>query len=193
MSNTVVNHVRVRELMKEKGFSLSCVARMCGVSRQRLHGYLKPDYSPFSKGFLAMAETLEVAPESLLCNSGADEASELLELSAKGDARAFELLPAAILNAQHRATLFAAATPVEQQLARAALALLHALDARNNDDELSHFLKLASRPNVAFFFGADVIPPERILAMTPEAMRRHLVFGAFSLSDFERHIPDVVS
>jgi transcriptional regulator with XRE-family HTH domain len=193
MSNTIVNHVRVRELMKEKGISLSGVARMCGVSRQRLHGYLKPDYSPFSRGFLAMAEVLEVAPETLLCNSADNDMMALLELSGRGDARAFELLPAAMLNAQQRTSRLASATSVEQQLARAALALLDAMGARTNDDELSHFLKLTSHPNAAYFFGADLMPPNRIVAMTPEAMQRHLVFGAFCLSDFERHLPHAVS
>jgi len=43
-------------------------------------------------------------------------------------------------------------------------------------------------PHHAFFFSADLMDPERLVRMTPEPLRKHRVFGAFSIDDFARHL-----
>ncbi len=44
------------------------------------------------------------------------------------------------------------------------------------------------KPGRAFFFSLRLMDTERILADTPNAMKKHLVFGAFNIEDFARHL-----
>jgi DNA-binding phage protein len=185
----------LRALMAARGLDVSALAKSAGLSRQALYRFLDPAPRPFSRGFMAVAGALDVSPAALVLDSGVcevpwREVSGLAREAAKGEPRAFELLPACLSRAAAggvgaEETL----SPLEHQLVGAAAEVAVALVRHKHvlrDVAAAHGSQ--TEPGRAFFFAADLMTPERIVAATPGAMACHLVFGVFSMADFKRHL-----
>jgi transcriptional regulator with XRE-family HTH domain len=184
-----INGDRVDQLMRAMGLTLSELASRTHLTRQTVYNILRPGYQPFSKGLISIAEVLGVHPLDLLKNhpDASREIPALVSQAAKGKARAFELLPAALFAA------FADGTPVPGGYSQVQYRLLAAaaetVKAISGDIAFEKLAKvfLPDRTGEAFFFGIGRMSPDRIVAMTPPPLKKHLVFGAFELGDFGRH------
>ena len=183
---------KIKALMVAKGFDVTSLAASAGLSRQGLHRLLRPDYEPFPRGFVSLANALGVTPESILVTGegkgNKEDVYSLLELSAKGEPRAFELLPAALSRLSTRALWgLDVRQSLEQQLLAATGELANCVRPTRN---LANFVRRHASecvPGRAFFFSHKMMDVERIMAVTPAAMKKHLVFGGFNEEDFERH------
>jgi hypothetical protein len=115
---------------------------------------------------------------------------ELLVAATAGDSRAFELLPARFVRDQARARAAALGLedPVPRRLAAAASEMAWALSPSARLRALTDLLARPLPPHHALFFGADSMSPELIVQATPEPLKKHGVFGAFSAEDFARHM-----
>ena len=189
-----VDTAAIRSLMKNQGLDMSALARRAGLSRQALYRFLKPDFTPLGDGFLAMTAALGVSPLCLLRDDeprarDSQRIASLLQDAAHDDARAFEVLPANLLSALETGLHLPPLVPPAYQLLAAAAEVARHLSGDQRLDPLIALHRAEVEPNLAFFFGARAMSAERIIAMTPEPMQRHLVFGAFALDDFRRHLP----
>jgi transcriptional regulator with XRE-family HTH domain len=190
---TTVDTRKIGELMAARGLDVSGLARAAGLSRQGVYRFLRSGYRPFSRGFTSVAEALGVRPGSLLLDGDDDrpleQVGDLLERSAAGEPRAFEVLPAALsgLSARALGELDEPADALHHRLLAAAGELSNGI--RPARKMRAFALHHASRcePGRAFFFSPGWMDAERIAATTPAEMKRHLVFGAFDRRDFERH------
>jgi transcriptional regulator with XRE-family HTH domain len=184
----------VRALMAARQLDLTALAKRAGLSRQAVHRFLRPGHCPLSRGFVAVAEALGTSPVALLRSSGGrplpwDEPLDLVRAAATGEARAFELLPAEVRKAAGRGycpdeTL----APVHHQLIAAAAEVALELAPSDRLRRIAARHAAAVEPGRAFFFAADLMSPDRIVVATPAPMARHLVFGAFAMDDFARHL-----
>jgi transcriptional regulator with XRE-family HTH domain len=184
----------VRKLMEASGIGPSELARRSGLSRQAIYQMMKPGFQPLVRSVGSVSAALGVSPLGLLVDddssrSAEAELSTLVRGARQGNARAFELLPGALVKRRvvPRPVQDSEEPEVHQVLA-AASALAYALTGDSHFHVLSRNHGGKARAGSALFFGSELMTPERILAMTPEPMRRHLVFGAFELADFERHM-----
>jgi len=187
MQKSVIDRDKLNFLMKEQGLEVNTLLAASGLSRQGFYDMFKENYQPFAKGILAVAMALGVSPSSILSGVNEDERDirRFLEGATAGDARNFEVLPAALA----RANLPEGMTPVFDRVARrvlsAAFQVAHSITGRER------FLSLAEvwtpDDGGAFFFGLSYMTPQDIIARTPIAMRQRNVFGVFELEDFQRH------
>ncbi len=113
----------------------------------------------------------------------------MVKQAGRGDARAFELLPAGVLDMAEK-DLFALDAqdgPAPQLLAAAGQV------AKSISDKpwLDSFIRLHAvniMPGAAFFFGADLIDAQRLVSLTPAPMQQHRVFGVYDMDSFSRHV-----
>lgn len=179
--------------MPARGLDLSDLATRADLSRQGLYRLLRPEYRPFSRGFQSVADALGVSALSLVQETNPPDASwdritALLEESARGEARAFEVLPSQLMGAPRRlAPPPKSFTLLHNQLLAAAGEIATSLARRSGLKKWVLRHASHTEPGRSFFFAADLMSPERIVATTPEPMQRHLVFGSFDMKDFERH------
>jgi transcriptional regulator with XRE-family HTH domain len=185
----VLNLQKIKALMASKHLTVTRLSHMTGLSRQSLHKFLKPEYQPFSSGFRAFADALGADPRQLLQKTTELDLDiqNLLALSAGGEPRAFELLPASAANAHLTPDVLVGRSPTELQLLTAAIEVALSIQLQPHLETLLDYLVEQLVPEQAFFFGGGLIPPERSVAVTPPEMKKHRVFGAFGLADFQRH------
>ena len=189
---TTVNTDKIRELMAAKGMDVTGLARTAGLSRQGLYRFLRPGYEPFTRGFIAMAKALEITPMSLIATNTGMDAHErvlpLLEQAVDGEPRAFELMPATLARLTRSGLRsLADQSEVRHRLLAAAGELSHQFSPNRHIEEFVGLHSSLCKQGQAFFFSHRLMDAERILADTPLAMRKHFVFGAFNIDDFERH------
>jgi transcriptional regulator with XRE-family HTH domain len=179
--------------MEAQGLDVTSLARRCGLSRQGLYRILRADYRPLGKGFQSLARSLGVSPISLLEDHGdeadSSEVIELLDQSAAAEPRAFELLPAAL----HRICRGSAfdlgeLPPLHHRLVAAAAEVASALTSSSPLRACARRHARRCESGQAFFFASRFMSPDRIVTDTPEPMKKHLVFGAFEMSSFARHL-----
>jgi transcriptional regulator with XRE-family HTH domain len=190
---TVVNVTRLKELIKAKGLDISSLARMTGLSRQGLYRFLQADCQPLVKGFQTLADALDVSPVALLQEQNGEiekwsEIKELLEQASMGEARAFEVLPWTVYSLsveefRRRDTL----DSIQHRLLAAAAETACCLRPNKTLKKLILAALEFCEPNAAFFFSAHLMSAQRVVLATPLPMKKHLVFGAFDMRDFERH------
>ena len=190
---TTVNTEKIRELMTARGLDVTGLARTAGLSRQGLYRFLHPGYEPFTRGFIAVARALEVTPESLITSNTGMDAHEnvllLLEQAVDGEPRAFELIPATLARLTRSGLKsLADQSEVRHRLLAAAGELSNQFSPNRRIEEFVGLHSSQYKQGQAFFFSHRLMDAERILADTPRAMRKHLVFGAFNIEDFERHL-----
>jgi len=183
---------RAREVLNERSLSVSALAARTGLSRQAIHHMLRPDYDPIPQGFREMARALGVTPRDLLGDERGEvaDARLLLADAAKGDARAFELLPAALLGlGQDGREELTPMDPHARQLAAAAGEIAWTAKAPDDDALRSWIDSLSATRSAgqAFVFGGAAPLTPQAVADTPDALRRHGVYGRFALADFLRH------
>ncbi len=181
----------VRELLRREGRDVASVAREAGLSRQAVYRMLDPAWDPFSAGFRAVARALGVDPVALLVegsDAGLGQATATLREAARGDARAFELLPSLVTPVSAARLAVAAASEPEQRVLVAAALVAQAIRPHDTLGAWIEGQMPTLSPTAAFFFGATWMSPERLVAATPEPMKRARVFGAYSLDDFSRHL-----
>ena len=187
---------RISAFMNTQGLTPTTLAKRAGLSRQALYRMLDPGYDPFPAGFRAVAVALGVFPEQLIESPKTRRVEETLALArdaAGGDARAFEVLPAALhaLCPRERSALDEVPDPERRLLAAAADVLL----GMKEDDGLRAWTSAQAEglsENRAFFFGGEWMDPERLIATTPSVLAKRRVYGAFDLASFARHVmPEV--
>ena len=184
----------VRALMSARGLDVTALAKRAGLSRQAVHRLLQPGHCPVSRGFVAVAEALGVSTVAILGDAAAprgpwQEATATARSAATGDARSFEMLPASVRSASASgAGRVDSLEPVLCQLIAAAAQVADALKPSKRMRRVAAEHAASAEPGRAFFFAADLMSPERIVVSTPPAMARHLVFGAFSMDAFARHL-----
>lgn len=187
-----VDTEKIKTLMAAKGFDVTSLAASAGLSRQGLHRLLRPDYEPFPRGFVSLANALGVTPQSILVTEegkgNKENVYSLLELSAKGEPRAFELLPIALSRLSMRALRgLDVRQSLEHQLLAAAGEVANGARSTRILENFVHQHASECQTGRAFFFTYQMMDVERIIAVTPPAMKKHLVFGGFNEEDFERH------
>jgi lambda repressor-like predicted transcriptional regulator len=185
---------RVAQAMHERGLNPTALARRAGISRQALYRMLDPEYDPFPSGFRAVAAALATRPERLvtpLSTPALEEIKVLAHDAASGDARAFELLPAALsaLTSFELHMLEEAPEPVRRLLVAAADVLA---TTTTREDLRPWIIAQAARLSgtLAVFFGGAWMDPERLVAVTPPVLARHKLYGAFDMDSFTRHLND---
>lgn len=190
-----VASARLRSLVEASGLDITEIAKRAKLSRQAVYRFLRPDYHPLPRGLEAVAAVLAQPPMSLLCETGDSEAAAWTEIrdtlgrAAEGDPRAFEVLPMLLVRSPTvRTKPMEPGSALGHQLLAAAYAVAHAIRPQARIQRLSIRHGAFADPGHAFFFSADLMPPERIVQATPEPMKRHFVFGAFAIEDFARHI-----
>lgn len=188
---STVDTEKIRALMAARGLDVTSLAAFAGMSRQGLHRMLRPGYEPLPRGFVSLADALGVTPESLLTTSGekrGENIYSLLEQAAAGEPRAFEVLPVMLAGLPARTRDgFTFHRSLDHQLIAAAGEVAAGLQ---KSPSLSRFVGWHAAKcdhGRAFFFSHRLMNFERIMAVTPLAMKKHLVFGAFNSDDFERH------
>lgn len=209
-----INKEVIRNRMAERNIGVTELARLTGLSRQTIHSVLKTGFRPVVPSAEALCEILELEPrEAFQVQINANsEIMDLLSQALRGDARAFELLPARIAAS--------ASLPYTEDLAALGPLALNVLAAAadlagelpddvaggskrkkvthsKNSQKLHLFAQKLSASSIiggtAFFFGLGLMTPERIVKSTPLAMQRHNVFGAFEIKDFKRHLNENIS
>jgi len=191
--SVVVNTVMVRRLMDAQGLDMSGLARACRMSRQGVYRLLGDDYRPLGRGFQALAKTLGVSPLTLLEDPKDDaETAELINLveqSAAGEPRAFEMLPAHLHHFASGSTYdLGEQLPVHHQLLAAAAEVAADLTSSETLRACARFHTREREVGRAFFFASRFMTAERIVTSTPQPMQAHLVFGSFEMSSFARHL-----
>ncbi len=189
----VVNTTTVRRLMHAQGQDISSLAKVSGLSRQGLYRVLGDDYRPVGRGFQNLARALGVSPLTLLVEpaheQGGADIIRLVEQSTAGEPRAFELLPAELHRFVSGSTCdLGEQMPVHHQLLAAAAQVAAELTSSRALQACAQFHSQAQEPGRAFFFASRFMTAERIVTSTPEPMKAHLVFGAFEMSSFSRHL-----
>jgi hypothetical protein len=190
--------------MSELGLSVVDLAWATGLTRQTIHTLLREDFKPLPPSVDLLATALALEPADLISMGSkrrsrpAATVSELVARAAQGDARAFEVLPAALCQAPAIDLQAALAFPASRQLLAAAVDTALTLLEECVKDCSAHSCKgrLASmlrslgrrRPSQVFLFDAGLLSKERLEAATPAPLKRHLVFGAFDLNSFRRHL-----
>jgi transcriptional regulator with XRE-family HTH domain len=184
----------IRNLMQAKQMDISSLAARAGMSRQGLYRFLRPDYNPISKGFVSMAQALGVNATHLIKDDDNQAdiwryVTRLLQDATQGEARAFEVLPAHLLRALKEGfPKIDLPSTTHCQLAVAAAEIAHSFKPHPTLERFISQHGVFSSPGRAFFFASELMSPERIVATTPEPMKRHLVFGSFDMTDFKRHM-----
>ncbi len=187
--------VRLRERMQDGGIGVAELATRANVSRQAIYGLLRPDYDPISPGVRKVARALNVDPVDLLPreNDPAGHTSRILDVlrlaAGRKDARAFEVLPALLAGLDEAA--LATLRPVndtETRLLGAALAMAAELTGRSVLRTSAEALRRNEDPHQAIFFGGRRIDFLRAVEQTPDALRRHGVFGILDMELFRRHL-----
>jgi transcriptional regulator with XRE-family HTH domain len=189
---------RLESAMRGRGMGVMELAQRASVSRQTVYNLLRPDFDPLSPGIRKVAGALDVDPVDLLPRAsdptgGAGKVMRLLQAaSGRKDARAFELLPAAL------AALDVAAVETLHPTTDAGIRVLGAAAAMAADltssgplHSLAETLRRQEDPHQALFFGRGLADPVRVVEETPEPLRRHKVFGAFDTGLFRRHLGKV--
>jgi len=173
--------------------TVAALARAAGISRQSLHHILRPGYSPINESLVSVADALGVSALCLLQEEDEgdpqlEELVSLLDAAAMRNARAFEMIPATLLGLKSIAAgrLDVPDPRKHQLLAAAAEVAASVAPSSRMESFIEHHASLVD-PGTAIFFGAGLMDPERIVAGTPEPMKKHLVFGVFDLADFTRH------
>ena len=190
----VLNTDLLRGRMAELDLRVTDVAALTGLSRQTIHTILKPGFDPIVQSVAVLSSALGLDLRDLLRGPGRQgrgesTIQELLDRSALGDARAFELLPAVLVSTVPLpVSLLLEGQPVHRQLGRAAAEVANLLSPCGPLRRLAALKESESRGCHGFFFGLDLMTPARIVQATPEPLSKHLVFGAFSIADFARHL-----
>ena len=191
---TVVDAGKMKRYARLRGMSVSDLAAEAGLSRQAVYQMMKPGYRPVSSGLESVAGVLGLDAVDLLCRT--DRQQDHVEAvvataraAAAGDPRAFETLPACILDlgSRHHSDLNDMPRPLPRLLAAAGQVALHLKGLK----WLERFVSMQSSwtsPELAFFFGSELMDTSRIVGLTPEPMAVHKVFGVFELGAFSRHI-----
>ena len=190
--------VRLQELMESRQLSVLDLAERTGLSRQAIYKMLQTDFDPLSQGVRKVARAIEVDPTDLLPREDDPTAqiAEVLALvhraAAEKDARAFEVLPAALaaLDPTSLARLHSK-SDLEMRLLAAAAAMAAELTSNDNLGRLAESWGQTEDPYQGFFFGGPLADVERSVASTPEPLCRHRVFGSFSTDLFRRHLRNV--
>jgi lambda repressor-like predicted transcriptional regulator len=201
---TVWNAKVLRARMSELGLSVVDLAWATGLTRQTIHTLLREDFKPLAPSVELLATALALEPADLITRGPkprsrpAATVAELVARAAQGDARAFEVLPAALCQSSAIDLQAAFGYPASRQLLAAAVdTALTLLDECREDcalrlcqGRLAAMLKSLGRrrPRQAFLFDAGLLSQERLEAATPTPLKRHLVFGAFDLNSFRRHL-----
>ncbi len=193
MSAVVVDVRRISNLMKSQGIDMSTLAQNAGLSRQGLYRLLRPEHPPLNRGFQSVATTLGVSALSLMRETRPQDekwhqVESLLGQAASGESRAFEVLPAHVIGIlPARRPRQETLPPSHHQLLAAAGEVARSIVAKRGLKKFTARHAAFSEPGQAFFFAANLMSPDRIVATTPKPMKRHLVFGSFQTEDFERH------
>jgi transcriptional regulator with XRE-family HTH domain len=180
--------------MGQLNLSVKDLAALTGLSRQTIHALLRPGFRPLVPSVDTVALALGIEASLLLEVASAVTADipgarQLLDRAVAGDARSFELLPA-LLATSHPipSAMILESRDTHLQLARAAAEVANTLAPSPPLEALANLTRTSGRCFHGFFFGADLMSPERIVQLTPEPLRKHLVFGAFAMADFARHL-----
>jgi transcriptional regulator with XRE-family HTH domain len=189
-----VNTKHVRSLARQKGLSLSHLARTAGISRQMLHNLLRPGFNPLVGSLQQLGVALGVDPLELLETSpmapaGRPSLESTLKATLGGDARAFEMLPALLVNSKAQVKLpDELDVPTAWQLLGAAAQMAYDLTDEVSLKRLAAFCASNAGVHNGFFFGLPLVSLQRLMEQTPEPMKKHRIFGAFSMEDFRRHL-----
>ena len=191
---TTVDAKKLRRYTKLRGLSISDLAAEAGLSRQAVYQMMRPGYRPLSSGLESVAKVLELDAIDLLARLDSrhdrlEAVVNTVEASASGDPRAFETLPACILDlgSRNHSGLNDMLMPAPQLLSAAGQIALHLTGM----SWLERFISRQSawtRPELVFFFGTELMDASRIVRLTPEPMAAHRVFGVFEMDAFARHV-----
>jgi len=180
--------------MAQLGLGVKDLALAAGLSRQTVHALLRPGFRPLLPSVDAVAAVLGLDPAGMLRRSD-DGASldlsvgGLLSLSAAGNPRAFELLPARLISGEGTHMDYAGVEGcLYHQLLAAAAEMASSLVPSSHVSSMIPVHAHRVEPHRAFFFGRGLMSPDRIVQVTPEPLKKHQVFGAFSIDDFARHL-----
>ncbi len=191
---TVVDSSKIKRYARLRGMSISDLASEAGLSRQAIYQMMKPGYQPVRSGLESVADVLELAAVDLLHRTDTrqdsiDAVVDTVETAASGDPRAFETLPACILDLRSRqyGDLDDMPAPLPQLLAAAGQVALH-LTGRKWLERFVARQSAWTRPELAFFYGGELMDVSRIVMLTPEPMAAHKVFGVFEMDAFARHV-----
>ncbi len=188
--------VRLQQLMGNRHITVVELAARAGLSRQAIYKMLRSDFDPLSQGVRKVARAIGVDPIDLLPREDqpTGRIAEVLALvrraAAEKDARAFEVLPAALagLDPPSLAALHPGANPLEARLLAAAAAMAAELTSSATLRRFAESWGQTEDPSQGFFFGGPLADVDRSIASTPELLRRHRVFGGFSEEMFRRHL-----
>lgn len=189
-----VNAQHIRSLARQRNMPLSHLARAAGISRQMLYNLLEPGFNPVPKSLHQLATALGVEPLELLESSslapaGKPSLAETLQAALAGDARAFEMLPALLLQGKVRPGLpDELDVPEAWQLLAAAAQTAFTLTGDAAMEQLAANGATRAKRHTGFFFGLPLVSLQRLVEQTPEPMKKHRVFGTFSTEDFRRHL-----
>lgn len=174
--------------------SISDLANEAGLSRQAIYQMMKPGYQPVRSGLESVAGVLDLAAVDLLDRTDTRQDSieavvDAVEAAGAGDPRAFETLPACILElgSRHHSDLNDMPAPLPQLLAAAGQVALQ-LTGRKWLERFVSRQSSWTRPELAFFYGAELMDASRIVRLTPQPMAAHKVFGVFEMAAFARHV-----
>lgn len=189
---------RLQEIMRNRHVGVVALAHQAGVSRQTVHGLLRPEYDPISPGVRKVARALQVDPRDLLPREDDPSALvakilDVLQAAAeRKESRAFEVLPA--LLAEVDPSLLPTLRPssdTEMRVLGAAAAMAAELTGKPHLLSLAEALLRLEDPHQALFFGRLAVDPMATIERTPGPLRPHRVFGAFDEDLFRRHLGKV--
>lgn len=189
-----VNAALVRSTANDRGMTLSKLARTAGISRQALHNLLRPGFNPVVQSVHQVSAALGLDLTDMLQPSGlaGDHAASFLQTlrsAMQGDSRAFELLPALLeLAPAASGDLADCDDPLAHQLLAAASDIGFAVTGKKHMHARAGFHADKARRHAGFFFGVPLMSIQRAVELTPAPMKKHGVFGAFTLDDFRRHL-----
>lgn len=185
----------LQEVMKDSGVGVAELARKAGVSRQTVYNLLQPDFDPISPGVRKVARALQVDPRDLLPREDdlSIRAAKILDVlraaARRKESRAFEVLPALLAEADpDSVSSIRPSTDAEVRVLGAALAMAAGLTGKPHLDSLAEALLRLEDPHQALFFGKLSLDPVTIIERTPDPLRPHRVFGAFTEDLFRRHL-----
>ena len=191
---TAVDAKKIRRYAKLRGLSISDLAAEAGLSRQAVYQMMRSGYRPLSTGIETVAKVLDLDAIELLVRIDSrhdrlEAVVHTVEASASGDPRAFETLPSCILDlgSRNHSLFNDMPMPAPQLMAAAGQIALQLTGV----SWLERFIARQSawtRPEMAFFFGSDLMDTARIVRLTPEPMEAHRVFGVFEMDAFARHV-----
>lgn len=185
----------LQEVMKDRGVGVAELARKAGVSRQTVYNLLQPNFDPISQGVRRVARALQVDPRDLLPREDdfSVQASRILDVlraaARRKESRAFEVLPALLAEANpDSVSSLRPSTDAEVRVLGAASAMAAGLTGKSHLRSLAEALLRLEDPNQALFFGRLAVDPIATIERTPDALRPHRVFGAFTEDLFRRHL-----